>query len=186
MNGAPLEMLMPERFRGHHASGRARREQHPVTRTLGEELDLAGLRSDRNELRVEIRVSSTHTDRREASGHGQVEGVDDDRLGAPEEDLARLPSSPSTVAAACRSSQPTSVSLGIGRARVEALGDVAAELGELRPDRVGLDAFGHDPSPRLWPRSIVERTMTASSASSAMSQDERLVDLDRVDGSRLR
>jgi PAS domain S-box-containing protein len=59
--GAPLEMLMPERFRSHHASRRARWEQHPVTRTLGEGLDLAGLRSDGTEFPVEIRVSSLET-----------------------------------------------------------------------------------------------------------------------------
>jgi PAS domain S-box-containing protein len=59
--GAPLETLMPERFRSHHALGRASWEQHPVTGTLGEGLDLAGLRSDGTEFPVEIRISSFET-----------------------------------------------------------------------------------------------------------------------------
>ena len=59
--GSPMEMLMPERFRSHHASERARWTQHPVTRTLGEGLDLAGLRSDGTEFPVEIRVSPLET-----------------------------------------------------------------------------------------------------------------------------
>lgn len=60
--GAPVEMLMPERFRSRHASGRARWAQHPVTRTLGEGIDLAGLRSDGTEFPVEIRVSRLETE----------------------------------------------------------------------------------------------------------------------------
>ena len=59
--GAPLELLMPERFRSHHASKRARWEHHPVTGTLGAGLDLVGLRSDGTEFPVDIRVSSVET-----------------------------------------------------------------------------------------------------------------------------
>ena len=59
--GAPLELLMPERFRSHHASKRARWEHHPVTGTLGEGFDLVGLRSDGTEFPVDIRVSSLET-----------------------------------------------------------------------------------------------------------------------------
>ena len=59
--GEPLELLMPERFRSHHASGRARWEHHPVTGTLGAGLDLVGLRSDGTEFPVDIRVSSLET-----------------------------------------------------------------------------------------------------------------------------
>ena len=59
--GAPLELLMPERFRSHHASRRARWEHHPVTGTLGEGFDLVGLRSDGTEFPVDIRVSSLET-----------------------------------------------------------------------------------------------------------------------------
>ena len=58
---APLELLMPERFRSHHASKRARWEHHPVTGTLGEGFDLVGLRSDGTKFPVDIRVSSLET-----------------------------------------------------------------------------------------------------------------------------
>ena len=70
--GAPLELLMPERFRSHHASERARWEHHPVTGTLGEGFDLAGLRSDGTEFPVEIRVSSLETAIRAADGRDRA------------------------------------------------------------------------------------------------------------------
>ena len=55
--GAPVEMLMPERFRALHSSRRMSWAQQPASRTLGEGLDLTGLRSDGTEFAVEIRVS---------------------------------------------------------------------------------------------------------------------------------
>src|SRR5207244_5715910 len=55
--GAPVEMLMPERFRALHSSRRVLWAQQPASRTLGEGLDLTGLRSDGTEFAVEIRVS---------------------------------------------------------------------------------------------------------------------------------
>src|ERR1051326_2946829 len=60
--GASVEMLIPERFRALHRSGRAAWTQQPARRTLGaEQVDLTGLRSDGSEFAVEIRVSPLET-----------------------------------------------------------------------------------------------------------------------------
>jgi PAS domain S-box-containing protein len=60
--GAPVEMLMPERFRALHGSRRVLWAEQPASRTLGEGLDLTGLRSDGTEFAVEIRVSPFETE----------------------------------------------------------------------------------------------------------------------------
>jgi PAS domain S-box-containing protein len=60
--GAPVEMLMPERFRALHSSRRVLWAQQPASRTLGDGLDLTGLRSDGTEFAVEIRVSPFETE----------------------------------------------------------------------------------------------------------------------------
>lgn len=61
--GAPVEVLMPERFRTLHGSGRASWAKRPASRTLeAEGLNLTGLRSDGSEFAVEIRVSPLKTE----------------------------------------------------------------------------------------------------------------------------
>lgn len=53
----PIEFLMPQRYRAEHMERWQRYLQHPDVRTMGVNRELHGLRKDRSEFRVAIRVS---------------------------------------------------------------------------------------------------------------------------------
>ncbi len=57
LEGAPLEMLVPERLRSLHAAHRAGYLMHPVTRPMGIGLELYGVRKDGHEFPVDIKLS---------------------------------------------------------------------------------------------------------------------------------
>ena len=56
--GLSVEMLVPDRFRGNHASLRAGFTAHPSNRPMGAGRDLYGLRKDGSEFPVEIGLGS--------------------------------------------------------------------------------------------------------------------------------
>lgn len=60
--GQPVEMLMPERFRGRHVGHRDGYAHQPRTREMGAGLDLFGLRKDGSEFPVEISLSPLETE----------------------------------------------------------------------------------------------------------------------------
>jgi PAS domain S-box-containing protein len=51
--GRPVEVLVPERFRGRHVSDRSGYQASPKTRPMGIGLELFGRRKDGNEFPVE-------------------------------------------------------------------------------------------------------------------------------------
>jgi PAS domain S-box-containing protein len=55
--GQSVDILVPERFRGHHHSHRSGYTAQPRTRTMGEGRKLSGLRKDGSEFPVEISLS---------------------------------------------------------------------------------------------------------------------------------
>lgn len=59
--GAPVERLVPERFRAAHTGHRGRYFEHPVTRPMGRDLDLYALRKDGSEFPAEISLSALET-----------------------------------------------------------------------------------------------------------------------------
>jgi PAS domain S-box-containing protein len=59
--GQPVEILVPERFRGRHPQHRQGYTADPRTRSMGEGLDLRGLRKDKTEFPVEISLSPIET-----------------------------------------------------------------------------------------------------------------------------
>ena len=81
--GQPVEMLVPEAARGHHAQHRANYKDHPATRPMGSTLKLEGQRKDGSRFPVEISLSPVKseegfrvtavirdvTDRRRAEDH---------------------------------------------------------------------------------------------------------------------
>jgi formate hydrogenlyase transcriptional activator len=61
LQGKPLEVLMPERFRGRHAAQRSLYASEPSFRPMGAGLELFGLRKDGSEFPVEISLSPLRT-----------------------------------------------------------------------------------------------------------------------------
>jgi PAS domain S-box-containing protein len=62
MLGRPVEMLVPERFRGHHPAFRTGFVADPRIRAMGQGRDLFGLRKDGTEIPVEIGLNPVATD----------------------------------------------------------------------------------------------------------------------------
>jgi diguanylate cyclase (GGDEF)-like protein/PAS domain S-box-containing protein len=60
--GRPIEILVPERFQGVHASHRERYSAHPQTRPMGAGLEMAGRRKDGTEFPVDISLSFIETE----------------------------------------------------------------------------------------------------------------------------
>ncbi len=60
--GQPVDMLVPERFRGHHSSHRQSYLSDARVRPISEGLNLCGLRKNGEEFSVEIRISPLETE----------------------------------------------------------------------------------------------------------------------------
>src|SRR5690242_12457844 len=61
MLGKPVEILVPQRYRGPHEAHRGEYAESPVRRAMGEGLELYGLRKDGTEFAVEISLSPIET-----------------------------------------------------------------------------------------------------------------------------
>jgi protein-histidine pros-kinase len=62
MVGKPMELLMPERYRGRHVSERMNYVKEPRARAMGSGLELFGRRKDGSEFPVEISLCPLRTD----------------------------------------------------------------------------------------------------------------------------
>src|ERR687885_1374790 len=91
--GQPVEILMPERFRGRHLGHRVTYSNDPHTRPMGVGLELFGRRKDGSEFPVEISLSPMSSEDesvvisiiRDVTGRKETE----QRLRATAKDLAR-------------------------------------------------------------------------------------------------
>lgn len=61
MVGQPIEMLIPERYRGHHTEYRAEYVAHPEIRAMGHGRELFGRRKDGSEFPVEVGLNPLQT-----------------------------------------------------------------------------------------------------------------------------
>jgi PAS domain S-box-containing protein len=61
--GQPIEILVPERFRGAHPARREQYSSRPLRRPMGEGLELFGRRKDASEFPVDIMLSPLETKR---------------------------------------------------------------------------------------------------------------------------
>ncbi len=59
--GAPIEILVPQRFRGDHANHRSEFIAHPEARPMGAGRDLFGVRKDGSEFPIEIGLNPVRT-----------------------------------------------------------------------------------------------------------------------------
>ena len=65
LEGQPIEMLLPERFRHGHISHRSGYSKHPVTRPMGTGLDLHAVRKDEYRVRRRYQPESRSRTRRQ-------------------------------------------------------------------------------------------------------------------------
>ncbi|MGH8742949.1 MAG: PAS domain S-box protein, partial [Burkholderiales bacterium] len=61
--GEPVEILLPERYRGKHVSHRMSYAAQPRSRAMGAGLELFGMRKDGSEFPVDIMLSPLRTSR---------------------------------------------------------------------------------------------------------------------------
>jgi PAS domain S-box-containing protein len=92
--GQPVEVLLPERFRGRHIGRRSAYQSDPHTRPMGTGLELFGLRRDGSEFPVEISLSPMTSEGDETLIISNIRDVTtrkiaDERLRAAAADLAR-------------------------------------------------------------------------------------------------
>ena len=59
--GQPVEMLVPQRMKSHHASDRAAYFAHSESRAMGKGRDLSGVRKDGEEFPLEIGLNPIRT-----------------------------------------------------------------------------------------------------------------------------
>src|SRR5205085_1651591 len=92
--GQPVEVLLPERFRGRHVGHRTGYQGDPHTRPMGTGLELFGQRRDGSEFPLEISLSPMTSEDRETLIISNIRDVTarkiaDERLQATAADLAR-------------------------------------------------------------------------------------------------
>ncbi len=149
--GAPVEILIPERFRDVHQRHRADYTKAPRTRPMGAGLDLYGRRKDGSEFPVEVSLSPLQT----PEGMLAIAAIRDvsERRQAEERDLQRL----QTLSALYVSAQKLSQSLDqveladyIVSTAVKAFGISLAWVGRAEPDGA-IRVLAHYPTDDPYP-----------------------------------